>query len=115
MTSKSGSRKTGMWQSKGGRLVVVTIAALLGAPAVLAAEEEGVRTGVVQEVDRQTGLVVIDDARYRLEGKRVQPPPSVGAESEDYRTRPFRAGMIVRFTLQPGNPPAILEAWAVDR
>lgn len=92
--------------------IVLIVAAPGTAPA---AEGEGVRTGYVQRVDYAAGYVVIDERRYRLQGKRVQPPPEVGAESEDYHTRPFEAGMIVRYTLAPGDPPAIHEAWAVDR
>ncbi|MDZ7828343.1 MAG: hypothetical protein U5K33_02275 [Halofilum sp. (in: g-proteobacteria)] len=90
----------------------VLLAVGLSGPA--AAEDEGVRTGVVQEVEPSAGIVVIDDQRYRYEGKSVQPPPGVSAESEQYRRRPFERGLIVRFTVAPGNPPAIQEAWSID-
>lgn len=90
----------------------VLLAVGLSGPAV--AEDEGVRTGVIQEVEPSTGIVVIDDRRYRYQGQRVQPPPGVSAESEQYRTRPFERGLIVRFTVTPGNPPAIQEAWSID-
>ena len=92
------------------------LAAALALPVQPAgADDEGVRTGVVQEVDSGAGIVVIDGQRYRTGGLIVQPPPEVSKESPDYRQRPFSRGMIVRFTVKPGNPPGILRAWALDR
>lgn len=92
--------------------VALLALALLG-PAPAAAADEA-RIGVVQEVDAEAGIVVIDGNRYRSYGRQVQPPPDVASESRDYETRPFERGMIVRYTLQPGNPPIIGEAWSID-
>jgi hypothetical protein len=59
--------------------------------------------------------VVIGDRPYRTLGRQVRPPRELDPEDAGYRSRPFQEGMIVRFTLEPGDPPAIQEAWAVDR
>lgn len=95
--------------------MLAAFALLATAPGLTRAEDEGVRTGVVQEVDRDRGVVVIGDRPYRTLGRQVQPPQGLDPEDSGYRSRPFREGMIVRFTLEPGDPPAIQEAWAVDR
>ncbi len=79
------------------------------------ADDEGVRTGVVRQVDESAGIVVIDGQRYRYGGQPVQPPAGISPESDGYRTRPFTRGMIVRFTVEPGDPPGIQEAWALDQ
>jgi len=98
-------------QSTAGALLLTLALALPTAGA----QEEGVQTGVVQQVDPATGVVVIDGQRYRYGGKVVQPPPDVSTESENYRERAFARGMIVQFTVAPGDPPGILEAWALDQ
>lgn len=95
--------------------VLILLGAALGLPvSAPAQEDEGVAIGVVQAVERAGGYVVIDDRRYRTRGLKVKPPRDVTAEDNAYRTRPFREGMIVRFTVEPGQPPAIKEAWALD-
>lgn len=78
------------------------------------ADDEGVRMGVVQQVDKSAGIVVIDGQRYRTYGNRVQPPQGTHSESENRETRPFERGLIVRYTVKPGNPPVILQAWSID-
>lgn len=95
--------------------VAVLLATLLGPVQAVGAEDEGVRIGVVQEVDQAAGIVVIDGTRYRSYGRRVQPPPEVPSESEGYESRPFERGLIVQFTTLPGNPPIIERAWSLDQ
>jgi len=93
---------------------VLVLVGAIGLASPVAADDEGVRTGVVQEVDRDAGIVVIDDRGYRYDGQRVQPPPDVSPESENHRTRAFERGMIVRYTVEPGDPPGIQQAWSID-
>lgn len=97
-----------------GAVVLLGLAATAPLHAAGEGGEEGVRTGVIQQVDEAAGIVVIDDQRYRTYGNRVQPRPGISSESNDYRTRPFERGMIVRFSVGPGSPPIIREAWALD-
>ena len=92
------------------------VLALAGATQAAAPpDEDEVLIGVVQEVDNDAGIVVIDGKRYRSYGHRVHPPPEVPSESEDYETRQFSRGMIIEFTVMPGDPPIIRRAWALDR
>jgi hypothetical protein len=93
---------------------VLLLVGVVGLAGPVAADDEGMRTGVVQEVDREAGIVVINDRSYRYDGQRVQPPPNVSPESENHRTRAFERGMIVRYTVKPGDPPGIQQAWSVD-
>lgn len=90
---------------------VLAGAALAAAPAL--AEEEA-RTGLVQSVTDQGRYVVIDGQRYETRGRLVEPPPDVSGESQQYDTRPFQEGMVVRFTYHSGEPPAIKRAWVAE-
>lgn len=98
-------------QSTFGALV---LAVALGLPVQTAGADDEARTGVVQQVDPAADTVVIDGQRYRYGGQLVEPPPEVSQESPDYRQRPFSRGMIVRFTVRPGDPPGIHQAWSLD-
>jgi len=93
-------------------LLVLALAGTL--QTATAADEEGESMGVIEAVDREAGIVVIDGQRYRTYGNRVQPPQGTHSESENYETRPFQRGMIVRYTVKPGNPPVIQRAWSIE-
>ena len=96
---------------RNGMLILLLMSFTAGATA---ADDEGVHMGLVRQVNADTGYAVIGDQRYAYNGQRVQPPPDVNSESKAHRTQPLREGMIVRFTLKPGNPPGIHELWALD-